>query len=575
MPTGYIRSNVTGFLECAAGWWGSASSYCSRQFPGCEIVTELYGCYELHPCAVPEIDSCVYDYSPSLTLWGGESATIQCQRWPPRLAGRPGVPAVDHHFSGSRVNAFAQTHAQSPRATSKRGLAMTTGSAQRATRAPLPFFAEVLPLNARSGFGVRFGTKLERVQEVPKLVGCTRKFPCAPLNLTSTRCDVELTGCEKLLPGQSCTVGCAPPYTVKGVTGELDCVLESCNATDVIPWGYVKTHRGWKCGEGYAGTPQLHCSFSPAGSFEGGRGCGFEMHPTGCKVKVPCVPPASLEGCKYDTSQCGSVTPGAECQLKCRKPYSGLGVFATCPDDNTDPEQEVILLGSFLDCDCPDPAAEFIPAGYVKREGEWVCGPGFAGTALKRQRLVVDRREKPSATKRRGCERPDTCLEEPEFLGCLPLQPCVIPEVDTCMFDLSDCINVMPSEICQISCVPPYKQQLQNATCRPDNTDPLQPIEWEAGRCELDWEDCVDPLPLPMGYEKAADGFHCAPGYVGVAQASPMVHCGPWLPCDATPKLTGCFPLEACRPVRFDDCAYDASQCPDDFQLQISSVRGD
>ncbi|CAK9059275.1 unnamed protein product, partial [Durusdinium trenchii] len=110
-------------------------------------------------------------------------------------------------------------------------------------------------------------------------------------------------------------------------------------------------------------------------------------------------------------------------------------VFATCPDDNTDPEQEVILLGSFLDCDCPDPAAEFIPAGYVKREGEWVCGPGFAGTALKR------------------CERPDTCLEEPEFLGCLPLQPCVIPEVDTCMFDLSDCINVMPSEICQISCV--------------------------------------------------------------------------------------------------------------------------
>ena len=62
-----------------------------------------------------------------------------------------------------------------------------------------------------------------------------------------------------------------------------------------------------------------------------------------------------------------------------------------------------------------------------------------------------------------------------------------------------------------------------------ENTDPLQPIEWEAGRwecveipilmrhltididpfvarillfsvrCDLAWEDCVDPLPLPIG----------------------------------------------------------------------------
>lgn len=275
------------------------------------------------------------------------------------------------------------------------------------------------------------------------------------------------------------------------------------------------------------------------------------MHPSGCKPLVSCVPPSSLEGCKYDTSSCGSVVPGQECQLKCRKPYSGLGVFAACPGDNTDPTQEVILpVGSFLDCDCPAPAPEFVPAGYMQNtEGDWVCGPGFAGTAVKR------------------CERPDTCLDEPEFLGCFPLKPCIIPDVDTCMFDLSDCVNVMPGETCSIYCVPPYKQdQVQNATCRLGNIDPLQPIEWEIGRCDLDWEDCKDPLPLPVGYEKRSDGFHCAAGYVGAVEVSPTVHCGPWANCDSTPKLTGCFPLESCRPVRFDDCAYNTSQCPYDFK---------
>eukprot|EP00435_Cladocopium_sp_Y103_P057470 s264_g19.t1 len=186
-------------------------------------------------------------------------------------------------------------------------------------------------------------------QDRPDLQVATR-------NLTDYRCDVELIGCDDLQPGQSCTVACAMPYSGASVTalcpqdngdesaqpilqGELNCVLDSCNATDEVPVGYVKTHDGWKCDEGYGGTPAVHCGFSPAGAFQGGRGCGLEMHPSGCKPLVPCVPPSSLEGCKYDTSNCGSVLPGQECQLKCRKPYSGLGVFATCLGDNTDPTQ--------------------------------------------------------------------------------------------------------------------------------------------------------------------------------------------------------------------------------------------
>ena len=47
--------------------------------------------------------------------------------------------------------------------------------------------------------------------------------------------------------------------------------------------------------------------------------------------------------------------------------------------------EEVILpFGAFLDCDCPDPAEQFVPAGYVKGEEGWICGPGYAGTAVKR-----------------------------------------------------------------------------------------------------------------------------------------------------------------------------------------------
>ncbi|CAL1145512.1 unnamed protein product [Cladocopium goreaui] len=527
MPRGYWRSNVTGFLECAPGFWGSANSFCSRKFPGCDIETTLFGCYELFPCVFPEIDPCIYDYDPTVQLWGGESLTIQCKR--PYRGFQSTAMCPPNNLDATRAfmwfpgDCFCPDPCPIPPGYVKTG----------------PGYDNRVCGQGYTGTSLLHCGSESKCQEVPLLSGCTKAVPCARLpgaQFTSAKWSPRDNGDENAQPI---------------LQGELNCILDSCNATDEIPVGYVKTHDGWRCDEGYGGTPAVHCGFSPAGAFQGGRGCGFEMHPSGCKPLVPCVPPSSLEGCKYDTSSCGSVVPGQECQLKCRKPYSGLGVFAACPGDNTDPTQEVILpVGSFLDCDCPAPAPEFVPAGYMQNtEGDWVCGPGFAGTAVKR------------------CERPDTCLDEPEFLGCFPLKPCIIPDVDTCMFDLSDCVNVMPGETCSIYCVPPYKQdQVQNATCRLGNIDPLQPIEWEIGRCDLDWEDCKDPLPLPVGYEKRSDGFHCAAGYVGAVEVSPTVHCGPWANCDSTPKLTGCFPLESCRPVRFDDCAYNTSQCPYDFK---------
>ncbi|CAE7946097.1 unnamed protein product, partial [Symbiodinium sp. KB8] len=76
---------------------------------------------------------------------------------------------------------------------------------------------------------------------------------------------------------------------------------------------------------------------------------------------------------------------------------------------------------------------------------------------------------------------------------------------------------VMPGESCEIFCVPPYKQdKTQTASCRANNTDPMMPLQWVQDACELVWEDCTDPLPMPYGYEKRTDGYHCAPGFVGI-----------------------------------------------------------
>eukprot|EP00434_Breviolum_minutum_P044176 symbB.v1.2.039425.t1/scaffold6555.1/size17125/3 len=312
-------------------------SQCSRNFPFCDITTVLSGCLELFPCANPEIDTCIYDFNPSTILWGGESLTIQCRR----------------PYRGFQSVAMCPPNNLDP----TRPFLWFPGDCFCPDPCPIPhgYFKAALGYDnwicaqgytGTSSLGCGSAGKC---QDQPLLSGCTKTVPCARLNLTDYRCDVELEPhCEALQPGQSCRVACAAPYTGADVMaicpqdnvdelaqpllqGELDCVLESCNATDEVPVGYVKTHDGWKCDKGYGGTPAVHCRFSVDGAFQGGRGCGLEMSPSGCKPLVPCVPPSSLEGCKYDTSGCGAVLPGQECQLKCRKPYSGLGVPRRIP----------------------------------------------------------------------------------------------------------------------------------------------------------------------------------------------------------------------------------------------------
>eukprot|EP00931_Biecheleriopsis_adriatica_P054864 TRINITY_DN32329_c0_g1_i1.p1 TRINITY_DN32329_c0_g1~~TRINITY_DN32329_c0_g1_i1.p1 ORF type:complete len:2934 (+),score=344.49 TRINITY_DN32329_c0_g1_i1:623-8803(+) len=553
MTEGYIRNTVVDKLECIEGWHGTARSSCGRGWHGCEIFTTLSGCTKLQPCAVANIDPCVFDTSLATGLMGGESGLVSCK--PPYVGTTSPASCPPFNFDPKRSFIFFPQKCYCP----------------DPCPIPIGYYKSapgydnwVCDTNAGYiGSAELICSDGAECLIAPLLRGCQKLVPCAPLNVTRSRCDVNTTGCEAVSPGDSCVVQCAPPYTggsveafcpsdntdpeFEPVMPPLQCELETCRATDKIQEGYVKTSSGWLCNDGWAGDPQVYCSLGLEAAIDGSFGCGQQMHLTGCLPKQPCVPPESLEGCKYDTSGCGLVPPGSECRLLCRKPYSGLGIFAYCPDDNTNASQEVILPQSIsLDCECPDPPADKVPPGYMRTvDGEWMCAVGFAGDAVKR------------------CERPDACLEEAEFLGCLPLQPCVAPlDVDYCMYDVSQCEGVMPGHSCDITCVLPYQQDLiQNASCKVNNTDPTTTFDWDVEECELTWGDCVDPLPIPVGYEKTSNGFRCAPGYVGNTE----VHCGAWEDCDTTPQVTGCFPVQPCQPVSFqgtENCMYDASACP-------------
>eukprot|EP00930_Biecheleria_cincta_P015702 TRINITY_DN13001_c0_g1_i1.p1 TRINITY_DN13001_c0_g1~~TRINITY_DN13001_c0_g1_i1.p1 ORF type:complete len:3592 (-),score=360.49 TRINITY_DN13001_c0_g1_i1:116-10366(-) len=559
MPAGYIRNPVTNALQCDTGWFGSARSSCydarinpSNRSEGCPIHTTLYGCFKLEPCAVPDLDPCIYDYSLTSNLYGSQRAPLSCKR--PYVGSSAEAYCPRNNLDATRIYQFFYPDCRCPDP-------CPVPAGYKKTAAGYDNF---VCDEGYTGTAELRCSHQRQCQQIPMLLGCQKLLPCAPLNLSSIRCDADASDCEDVPYGGSCTVRCRHPYVGKEVTaicpatnvdpltqpqlqGNLTCEIEKCKDSDVIPEGYVKGSEGWYCDDGWAGTPEVYCSVGLESATDGNLGCGLTVHPTGCLPKQPCVAPASLDGCKYDTSECGITLPGVTCRLRCRGPYVGEIIQAVCPDDNTNETQEVLLPANLpLDCQCPDPRPENTPQGYVlTTEGKWECAPGYAGKALHR------------------CERSDTCLEEPELLGCLPLVPCVPPpNVDYCMYNLSQCEGVQPGQSCDITCVLPYQQWLvQNASCRVNNTDATMPIDWDPEPCTLTWGDCRDTMILPEGYEKAHEGYRCAKGFTG----TPEVHCGAWEGCDTTPKVTGCFPIQHCRGVTFtgeEHCMYNTSACP-------------
>eukprot|EP00434_Breviolum_minutum_P044174 symbB.v1.2.039423.t1/scaffold6555.1/size17125/1 len=95
---------------------------------------------------------------------------------------------------------------------------------------------------------------------------------------------------------------------------------------------------------------------------------------------MPCRLP-NLD-CRYDMSNCSSITQGQYCEVKCVAPFAGKPSTAVCPP-GTDMQSPEELLVTLPYCDlegCPDP--DPIPLGY-RRVGEiFTCTDGFVGQAV-------------------------------------------------------------------------------------------------------------------------------------------------------------------------------------------------
>lgn len=155
---------------------------------------------------------------------------------------------------------------------------------------------------------------------------------------------------------------------------------------------------------------------------------------------------------------------------------------------------------------------------------------------------------------------------QPCCVGCsFPLppapapSPCVEPYLESCLYDFSDCVYVLPGENCEVACRSPYFGAPASASCPSDNEDPIGGLLWQGPQCNL---VCPEPVPIPNGYKKVGGVWRCADGYVG----EPLAECNAReADCVADLSLSGCALLRPCRPVLLeleeDACVYNMWNC--------------
>eukprot|EP00931_Biecheleriopsis_adriatica_P004133 TRINITY_DN105846_c0_g1_i1.p1 TRINITY_DN105846_c0_g1~~TRINITY_DN105846_c0_g1_i1.p1 ORF type:complete len:841 (+),score=145.06 TRINITY_DN105846_c0_g1_i1:52-2523(+) len=263
-----------------------------------------------------------------------------------------------------------------------------------------------------------------------------------------------------------------------------------------------------------------------------------------CQACAPIEIEDPVKRCMFNVTSCASVQPGENCQIDCAQPYVRVGEKqnGTCALGNSIPGR--MLVWDEPTCVCPEPQAQ---QGYSKdSRGHWQCTEGFAGTPeIKCEPLP-------------SCEGVNTFLT-----GCKKLQPCAMPSVDKCRFDVSRCTSVQPGGSCQVFCQKPWLGNFTVAVCKDLNTDPDTELDYYPLTCQL--EDCPDPSPWPEGYNKTVDGkWTCAEGYNGTARNLCDLGNSFNQDCAAVAALSGCYKVVDClAPEVFglDLCKYDMAAC--------------
>eukprot|EP00435_Cladocopium_sp_Y103_P004779 s293_g1.t1 len=242
-----------------------------------------------------------------------------------------------------------------------------------------------------------------------------------------------------------------------------------------------------------------------------------------------------LDPCIYDVSECSGVSQGGSCRIRCKVPYLGASREAVCPFSGNSGVEENLTFKlptcvAALEQDqvsCPNPPE--IPMAYqqLQETGDWVCAPGFHGTALRECTVI-----------RMG----EACLLQAAFSGCAALTGCLAPDpatdypeglasdVPACGYDTTGCENVQNGQI--------YSPPACDKICP-------NPVVEEAGP--------------GYSYDIFTNQWSCTPEYTGRA----VKQCDINQQCQRHVEMIGCLPRMPCAVPELDPCRYDWSSCGD------------
>eukprot|EP00928_Gymnodinium_smaydae_P025162 TRINITY_DN20129_c0_g2_i1.p1 TRINITY_DN20129_c0_g2~~TRINITY_DN20129_c0_g2_i1.p1 ORF type:complete len:3110 (+),score=241.13 TRINITY_DN20129_c0_g2_i1:65-9331(+) len=370
--------------------------------------------------------------------------------------------------------------------------------------------------------------------------------PCAVRHFDE-RCDLDFSACEGLEPGADCEVTCRSPFFGAPATAscssdnadldgglvwqEPSCALV-CPDPSPTPDGYQRTSDGWACSDGYDGNISVVCAIRQ-------EDCVAELQLSGCKPHRPCKPLEVSENlCHYNVRDCWNVPHGSSCEISCEPPFVGVSTIATCPENNTDPDQSLTWEAPDCKIQCVDPAAQH--PGYVKssvpgRLAE--CAPNFLGVAHSECNL----------SPYPECEASlllEGCYPPPSVASCAEI---VVEGEDRCLMDVSACGRLDPGASCAIPCISPFVGETSRAHCSSANSDPLNPPSWERPICI---PTCEEPASenWETGYVKTEKGiWQCDVGFLGQAVVT----------CEAIPFLAGCgtrLVYRGCEPISPKPC---------------------
>lgn len=290
-----------------------------------------------------------------------------------------------------------------------------------------------------------------------------------------------------------------------------------------------------------------------------------EVLPTPLELCSYCRGP-EVDPCIYDVSECSRVSQGGSCRIRCKVPYLGASREAVCPFSGNSGIEENLTFKvpscvAALEQDqvsCPNPPE--IPMAYqqLQETGDWVCAPGFHGTALRECTVI-----------RMG----EACLLQAVFSGCAALTGCLAPDpatdypeglasdVPACGYDTTGCENVQNGQSCQIACKDPLFSGVPvTAICPETNTDPNQKLIYRPPACD---KICPNPLVEEAGpgysYDLYTNQWSCTPKYTGQA----VKYCEIDQQCQRTVEMVGCLARMPCAAPELDPCRYDWSSCGD------------